>query len=125
MNKPILILLLLAAFCLANFPVKGNELSGIKMATESGEYERLKDVYRQCMLTRGHDFLQVASIDSVIEHVPMACRRELLKVRQFLLSGAFKVEVIDQLIESVEEGAKIDLVNAVFNETLKRRGLKE
>lgn len=102
-----------------------NELSGVKRATDSGEYETLKNIYRECNITKGKLFMQVSTIEAAIQYAPKACARELLSIRQFLLSGAFKIEVIDQLVESVRIGVEIDLVNAVYNEALKKQGIKQ
>ena len=102
--------------------LQANELGAIKRATESKEYDVLRESYKECVVTKGKAFLDVAPVAAVIEHVPIACERELLAVRQFLLAGAFKVEVIDQLIESVAQGVRIDLVNTVYEEALRKKG---
>ncbi len=102
-----------------------NELSGIKKVSESKELGSLRDNYRACVVTKAKLYLKVNSIDSTIAHAPIACKRELLSIRQFLLSGAFKVDVVDQLIDSVREGVEIDLVNSVYDEVLKQRGIKQ
>ncbi len=110
------------AIALCANQVHANELSAVKKATNSKEYESLKEAYRACVLTKGKQFILVNSIDSTIKHAPIACKRELLLVRQFLLSSAFKVDVIDQLMASVDEGVEIDLVNEVYGHVLKKRG---
>lgn len=120
----------LALFCSAITLMAGvnvataNEYSAIKKVSESKELETLRDNYRECVLAKATLYIKVNSIDSAIAHAPIACKRELLSVRQFLLSGAFKVEVIDQLMDSVREGVEIDLVNHVYAEVLKKRGIK-
>ena len=97
-----------------------NELSAVRLATESAEYDELKAVYRECVISKGKDFAKVSSVDSAIRYAPIACKREFLSIRQFLLSGAFRVDVIDELMDSVREGVEIDLVNTVYEEALKR-----
>ena len=101
-----------------------NEYSAIKKVSESNELEGLRDKYRECVLAKGTLYLKVNDVNSAIAHAPIACKRELLSVRQFLLSGAFKVEVVDQLMDSVREGVEIDLVNHVYAEVLKQKGIK-
>ena len=101
-----------------------NEYSAIKKVSESKELESLRDKYRACVLDKGSLYLQVNDINSAIAHAPIGCKRELLSVRQFLLSGAFKVEVVDQLMDSVREGVEIDLVNHLYAELLKEKGIQ-
>lgn len=123
MRKLISVVLVLLPFSVFGYQVFGNELSSVKKATESEEYERLKEQYRECVIKKGKLFLNVSPVQHAIEHAPIACYREFLGVRQFLLSGAFKVEVIDQLMESVKQGVQIDLVNAVYDEALRKKGI--
>lgn len=113
-----------AILVISSWPLMAQEYSGVKKATESKEYEDLKRKYRDCVVANGVLYVKVAPIDSAINHAQISCKRELLSIRQFLLSGAFKVEVIDQLIGSVREGTEIDLVNSVYDEVLKRKGIK-
>ncbi|TPV58307.1 hypothetical protein FJ444_09680 [Aestuariibacter sp. GS-14] len=101
-----------------------NELSAIKKVSESKELGTLRDNYRACVVAKAKLYLKVNSIDSTIVHAPIACKRELLSIRQFLLSGAFKVDVVDQLMDSVREGVEIDLVNSVYDEVLKKKGIQ-
>lgn len=111
------------AILLSSQAILANEYSAIK-ASESKELQTLRGKYRDCVVEKGTLYLKVNSIDSAIAHAPIACKRELLGVRQFLLSGAFKVEVVDQLTESVREGVEIDLVNHLYEEVLKQKGIK-
>ena len=96
-----------------------------KKVSESKELGSLRDNYRACVVAKAKLYLKVNSIDSTIAHAPIACKRELLSIRQFLLSGAFKVDVVDQLMDSVREGVEIDLVNSVYDEVLKQKGIKQ
>lgn len=123
MIKAFLPLVLLASALLLGPPATANELSAVRKATESDEYERLKGRYRECVLEKARQYRKVTSIESAIEHAPIACHREFLGIRQFLLSGAFKVEVIDQLMDSVAQGVQIDLINAVYDEALREKGI--
>lgn len=116
---------LTAMLLIGSSTATANELSGIKKVSESKELGSLRDNYRACVVAKAKLYLKVNSIDSTIAHAPIACKRELLSIRQFLLSGAFKVDVVNQLIDSVREGVEIDLVNSVYDEVLKQRGIKQ
>ena len=116
---------LLGMLCVSSASTTANELSAIKKVSESKELGSLSDNYRACVVAKAKLYLKVNSIDSTIAHAPIACKRELLSIRQFLLSGAFKVDVVDQLMDSVREGVEIDLVNSVYDEVLKQKGIKQ
>ena len=116
---------LLGMLCVSSASTSANELSAIKKVSESKELGTLRDNYRACVVAKAKLYLKVNSIDSTIAHAPIACKRELLSIRQFLLSGAFKVDVVDQLMDSVREGVEIDLVNSVYDEVLKQKGIKQ
>ena len=89
---------LLGMLCVSSASTTANELSAIKKVSESKELGSLRDNYRACVVAKAKLYLKVNSIDSTIAHAPIACKRELLSIRQFLLSGAFKVDVVDQLV---------------------------
>lgn len=93
----------------------------IKQATESQEYEKLKAAYRICVIEKGRRYATVSEVDSAIKYAPIACKRELLFIKQFLLAGAFQIEVINQLIRSVEDGVNIDLVIQVYDTKLNKQ----
>lgn len=106
------------------FSVMGDDtlsFISVKQATESQEYEKLKASYRLCVIEKGKRFATVSEVDSAIKYAPIACKRELLQMKQFLLAGAFQIEVINQLIRSVEEGVAIDLVIQVYDAKLNQQ----
>jgi len=87
--------------------------------TKTPEYNKIKKTYERCVIQKGIEFVKVSSPTEAIQYAPIACKRELLSIKQFFLSSAFKNEIINALVESVKEGAEIDLVNAVYRERLK------
>jgi hypothetical protein len=48
----------------------------------------------------------------------------LLQTKKYLLASAFKLEVIDQLVSSIEEGINIDLANLLIDELKRKTGVK-
>ena len=86
---------------------------------ESDEFNRMKMVYRLCVLERGSQLMGVTSFETAMEYAPLVCRRGLLQIKRFMLGSAFKVEVTEGLLSSIAEGVEIDLVNALLDEKLK------
>lgn len=78
---------------------------------QSDELQQIKQTYERCVRQKGRLVIRHASLDESMRYAPLACRRELLAAKKFLLDSAFKVEVIDQLVASIEEGVRIDLAN--------------
>ncbi|SFB98456.1 hypothetical protein [Pseudoalteromonas denitrificans] len=96
-----------------------NELSQAHKVTKTPEYIKMKKQYEKCVLRKGIEFVKVSSPSEAIQYAPIACKRELLTIKQFFLGSAFKTEVINALVQSVKEGVEIDLVNSVYKERLK------
>lgn len=96
-----------------------NDLSHANKMTKTPEYNKIKRVYERCVIQKGIEFVKVSSPSEAIKHAPIACKRELLAIKQFFLSSAFKNDIINALVQSVKEGAEIDLVNAVYKERAK------
>ncbi|KMT65854.1 hypothetical protein [Catenovulum maritimum] len=88
--------------------------------TESSEFQNIKQRYSQCALTKALEFSQVTDLDTAFKYAPTACRRDLLQIKKMLIGGPYKMDVIDQLVESVQEGVEIDMVNYVLREKLKQ-----
>ena len=89
-----------------------------KPMLESDEFQRMKTQYRDCVLDKGRELMSVTSFETAMQYAPLACRRGLLQIKQFMLGSAFKVEVIDGLLASVAEGVEIDLVRALLAQKL-------
>jgi len=96
-----------------------NDLSQANKMTKTPEYNKIKKAYVTCVIQKGKEFIKVSSPSEAIKYAPIACKRELLAIKQFFLSSAFKNEIINALVQSVKEGTEIDLVNAVYKERLK------
>jgi len=91
---------------------------------QSKELNSIKKRYEECVFKRGKELIQISSLRDAMEYAPMACRRDLLQTKKYLLASAFKVEVIDQLVSSIEEGINIDLANLLIDELKKKKGVK-
>ena len=77
------------------------------------------DNFEECVLEKGIQFAKVSTPTEAITFAPIACKREILEIKQFFLNSAFKPDVITALIDSIKEGVEIDLVNVVYKERLK------
>ena len=100
-------------------------LSSLSLANEkrqsgdplsSTELQSIKTTYEACVFLNGSTLLSKTSFRDAMEYAPMACRKELLMAKKFLLDSAFKIEVIDQLVSSIEEGVKIDLAGRLIKQ---------
>ncbi len=87
---------------------------------QSDQLQKIKSNYEQCVFMKGRVILENASFRDAVEFAPMACRRQLLQSKKYLLDSAFKVDVIDELVSSIEEGVRIDLVNMLITEIDKK-----
>ncbi|MER2492551.1 hypothetical protein [Catenovulum sediminis] len=89
--------------------------------TDSSEFNKHKEKYVRCVLSKAESFSKVAEIDIAFKYAPIACRRDLLQIKKMLIGGPYKIEVIDQLVESVQEGVEIDMINHIFELKLKNK----
>jgi hypothetical protein len=89
-----------------------------KSLLESDDFNRMKANYRACVMTKGSGLMAVTDFETAVEYAALACRRSLLQIKRYMLGSAFKVEVVDDLLASVAEGVKIDLVNLLLDEML-------
>ncbi len=104
--KPIaLFMCLVSVSCLANTENKSSQ------PLNSKELVEIKKNYQQCVIQNGRLLLKKSTFRDAMEFAPLACRKDLLQAKKYLLDSAFKIEVIDQLVSSIEEGVKIDLAN--------------
>ncbi len=83
---------------------------------QSEALQKIKSDYEQCVFQRGKKILTHATFAEAVEYAPLACRKLLLQSKKYLLNSAFKVEVTNELVNSIEEGVKIDLVNVLITE---------
>ncbi len=82
----------------------------------SQELQQIKKKYETCVFENGRVILANTSFRDAMEYAPLACRKELLQAKKYLLASAFKVDVIDQLVSSIEEGVRIDLAGQLVTQ---------
>jgi hypothetical protein len=99
--------------------VNGQEFGHSKQFFSTPGFNKMKLKYEQCVLKKGAQFAKVSTPTEAIKFAPIACKREILEIKQFFLQSAFKKTVITALIDSIKEGVEIDLVNVVYKERLK------
>lgn len=99
--------------------VNGQEFGHSKPFFSTPGFNKMKLKYEKCVLKKGAQFAKVSTPSEAIKFAPIACKRELLEIKQFFLNSAFKKMVITALIDSIKEGVEIDLVNTVYRERLK------
>jgi len=99
--------------------VSGQEFGYSNKFFNTPGFDKMKLKYEKCVLKKGTLFAKVSTPSEAIKFAPVACKRELLEIKQFFLKSAFKKTVINALIDSIKEGVEIDLVNTVYKERLK------
>jgi len=99
--------------------VDGQEFGNHNKLFSTPGFNKMKLKYETCVLRKGTEFAKVSTPTEAIQFAPIACKREILEIKQFFLNSAFKKSVITALIDSIKEGVEIDLVNAVYKERLK------
>lgn len=77
----------------------------------SQELQQIKKKYEACVFENGKVMLATTTFRDAMDYAPLACRKELLQAKKYLLDSAFKIDVIDQLVNSIEEGVRIDLAS--------------
>lgn len=91
-----------------------NSIPPSQKLTDSNQYIKLKSKYESCVFAKGLKFAKATDIQLAITYAPKACERDLLQIKKFYLNGPYKIEVINELVESVKQGVEIDLVNNLF-----------
>ena len=86
---------------------------------DSEDFQRMKADYQRCVLKRGSQLMAVEGMEVAMKYAPLACRRDLLRIKRLMLGSAFKVEVADGLLTSIAEGVEIDLVNSLLEQKLR------
>jgi len=99
--------------------VNGQEFGNSNQFFSTPGFKKMKLKYETCVLKKGAQFAKVSTPMEAIKFAPIACKREILEIKQFFLNSAFKKIVITALIDSIKEGVEIDLVNTVYKERLK------
>jgi hypothetical protein len=86
----------------------------------SKELLEIKKKFEDCVIKNGRLLLKKTTFRDAMEYAPLACRKELLQAKKYLLNSAFKIEVIDQLVSSIDEGVTIDLANDLIKQLEKQ-----
>lgn len=110
---------LTAFLTLNNASANDKTLPPSQQLTDSSAFNQHKEKYTKCVLEKAEAFSQVSDLDTAFKYAPIACRRDLLQIKKMLIGGPYKIEVIDQLVESVQEGVEIDMVNHIFANKIK------
>lgn len=90
--------------------------SNVSGPLHSAEMLSIKKRYETCVIEKGNKIFNKSGLRDAMDFAPLACRKELLRAKKFMLEGAFKIEVIDQLVDSIEQGVKIDLANNLIKQ---------
>jgi hypothetical protein len=90
---------------------------------ESKDFNQMKKEYNACVMTRGLQLLDTTDYDNAMKYAPMICRRGLLRVKRLMLESAFKVDVANDLVDSVAEGVQIDLATTLLEAKLAEQKL--
>jgi len=106
--------LIIAALCGSG--VTFAQESSSSKPLQSDELQKIKTKYENCVFSKGKTLLRHASFKDAVDYAPLACRKQLLQSKKYLLDSAFKVDVINELVNSIEEGVRIDLVNMLISE---------
>ncbi|WP_016957314.1 hypothetical protein [Catenovulum agarivorans] len=107
------------SFLAAGIQANEKTLPPSQQLTDSSLFLQHKEKYTKCVLEKAEAFSQVTELDTAFKYAPIACRRDLLQIKKMLIGGPYKIEVIDQLVESVQEGVEIDMVNHIFTNKIK------
>ncbi len=83
--------------------------------------EQLKNRYRDCMKKKAADLLLVSDFATAIKFAPIACRRDYFEIRMLFFGRAFKPDMSQELLASVESGIEIDMINYLLEVALKRK----
>jgi hypothetical protein len=88
-----------------------NSDSNGSQGLNSKELIEIKKTFEDCVIKNGRLLLKKTTFRDAMEFAPLACRKDLLQAKKYLLNSAFKIDVIDQLVNSIEEGVTINLAN--------------
>ena len=89
---------------------------GQQSLLRSEEFVKLKGMYQECVLAKGSQMMSAFGFEIAVNYAPVACKRDLLKIKRMMLDSAFKRDVMDGLMDSIAQGVEIELVNALLQE---------
>jgi hypothetical protein len=99
---------------LAVFNSAANQSSNSSGSLNSAELVKIKKHYEQCVFEKGKLILKKSNLRDAMDFAPLACKKDLLQAKKYFLDRSMKIEVIEQLVDSIEEGIKIDLANELI-----------
>lgn len=99
---------------LAVFSSTANQGTTSSGSLNSAELDKIKKHYEQCVFAKGQLILKMSNFRDAMDFAPLACKKDLLQAKKYFLDRSIKIEVIDQLVDSIEEGIKIDLANKLL-----------
>lgn len=99
---------------LVAFNSAANQNSNASNSLNTPELTKIKKHYETCVFEKGKLILKNANFRDAMDFAPLACRKELLQAKKYFLDRSIKIEVLDQLVDSIEEGIKIDLANELI-----------
>lgn len=114
MKKRLVMFVCVGAF--TGFSAAANQDTSPSQPLNSKELIEIKKIYEKCVFEKGSLILKKSNLRDAMEFAPLACRKNLLQAKKYLLDSAFKIDVIDQLVSSIEEGVKIDLANELIKQ---------
>lgn len=96
------------------FNCAANQSTNSSGALNSAELAKIKKNYQQCVLEKGKLLIKKSNLRDAMDFAPLACKKDLLQAKKYFLDHSIKIEVIDQLVDSIEVGVKIDLANELI-----------
>ena len=106
--------------CFISFSVLASPDSKGSQPLNSKELLEIKKTFEDCVIKNGRLLLKKTTFRDAMEYAPLACRKDLLQAKKYLLNSAFKIDVIDQLVSSIEEGVTINLANDLIKQLEKQ-----
>jgi hypothetical protein len=100
---------------LAVFNSAANQSGNSSGALNSTELVKIKKDYEQCVFKKGKLILKKSNLRDAMDFAPLACKKDLLQAKKYFLDRSINIEVIEQLVDSIEEGIRIDLANELID----------
>ena len=111
---------LMIVLCFTSFSLLANSDSTGSQALNSKELLQIKKTFEECVIKNGRLLLKKTTFRDAMKYAPLACSKDLLQAKKYLLKSAFKLDVIDQLVSSIEEGVTINLANDLIKQLEKQ-----
>ncbi|WP_339723244.1 hypothetical protein [uncultured Paraglaciecola sp.] len=96
------------------FSSAANQNANPSGSLNSAELVKIKKNYEKCVFEKGKLILKKSNLRDAMDFAPLACKKDLLQAKKYFLDRSISIEVLDQLVDSIEEGIKIDLANELI-----------